>query len=254
VACQATCRALMSLEPVRKFALVIPTLNEAENIQPLVERIQAALDPAEIPYEIVIVDDSSVDGTSEVVSALAESDPRIRLLVRRNQRGLAGAVIHGWNHTDAELLGAIDADLQHPPELLPALIEAVSRGHDIAIGSRYANGNSIQGWNPLRLVVSRLSTLATLPFQKRNLRIKDPMSGFFVLRRACIEGLELQPQGFKILLEILVRGRIRSAAEIPYQFGIRHAGKSKADVKVALHYFSLLGKLSRELIFRPGHQ
>jgi dolichol-phosphate mannosyltransferase len=103
-------------------------------------------------------------------------------------------------------------------------------------------------------VISRLSTLATLPFQKSGAHVKDPMSGFFIVRRECIEGVELQPQGFKILLEILVRGRIRSAAEVPFQFGQRYAGKSKADAKVALYYFSLLGKLSRDLIFGPSQQ
>jgi dolichol-phosphate mannosyltransferase len=244
----------MSLGTVKKFALVVPTLNEAANIEPLVDRIQAALEPIRLPYEIIVVDDGSVDGTPELVRARAQSDPRIRLLIRRNQRGLAGAVIYGWQNTEADLLGVIDGDLQHPPEVLSALLEAIDRGHDLALGSRYAEGNSVRGWNPLRLLFSRLSTWATLPFQKPGLRIKDPMSGFFVVRRRCIHGLELQPQGFKILLEILVRGRIRSAAEVPYRFGIRHAGKSKADVKVALHYFWLLGKLSREMIFRAGHE
>ena len=90
----------------------------------------------------------------------------------------------------------------------------------------------------------------TVPFQKSHLRIKDPMSGFFILRRECIEGLKLQPEGFKLLLEILVRGRIRSAVEVPFEFGQRHAGESKADLKVALHYFSLLGKLSREFLLK----
>ena len=80
------------------------------------------------------------------------------------------------------------------------------------------------------------------------------MSGFFIVRRECVDGIEFQTQGFKILLEVLVRGKIHSAAEVPFLFGLRHTGKSKADVKVAFHYFSLLGKLSRDLIFKPGHQ
>jgi dolichol-phosphate mannosyltransferase len=235
-----------------KFALVIPTLNEAGNIEPLMDRIRTALDP--IAYEIIVVDDGSTDGTREIVSACSDSDPRIKLLVRKNQKGLAGAVIHGWRHTDADLLGVMDADLQHPPEVLPSLLRAIQQGNDIAIGSRYAKATRVDGWNPLRQWVSRLSTWATLPFQKNGVRVKDPMSGFFIVRRQCVDGIEFQTQGFKILLEVLVRGKIHSAAEVPFQFGLRRAGKSKADVKVAFHYFSLLGKLSRDLIFKPGHQ
>jgi len=97
-----------------------------------------------------------------------------------------------------------------------------------------------------------LGTLVSMPLQRRGIRVKDPLSGFFAVRRECLEGIRLQPAGFKILLEILVRGRIKSAVEIPFQFGLRYAGKSKADVKVALDYFSLLSKLSREAFFRPG--
>ena len=235
-----------------KFALVIPTLNEAENLPILFDRIRAAMSLVEIPYELIVVDDDSQDGTAEVVGRYASTDPRIRLLVRTAQRGLAGAVIHGWEQTDADLLGVIDADLQHPPELLPALIEGVCAGNDVAIASRYVNARSTNGWNAARYAVSRLGTLVSMPLQRSRARVKDPLSGFFVLRRESIRGLRLQPAGFKILLEILVRGRIKSAVEIPFQFGLRYAGKSKADVKVALDYFALLSKLSREALFRPG--
>lgn len=234
---------------VQKLALVIPTLNEAGNIEPLLERIRLALEPRGLPYEVVIVDDGSVDGTQEVVQRCAEQDARIRLLVRHDEKGLAGAVIHGWKHTNADLLGVMDADLQHPPEVLPQLLAAIEAGNDIAVGSRYTQSKRVEGWNPLRQAVSTVSTLVTRPFQ-RKVRVSDPMSGFFMVRRECIDGIRLQPQGFKILLEILVRGRIGSAAEIPFQFGLRHAGKSKADLRVAFHYFFLLGKLSRDLIFK----
>ena len=93
-----------------------------------------------------------------------------------------------------------------------------------------------------------------MPLQRAGRRVKDPLSGFFVVKRECLGGLNLRPAGFKILLEILVRARIKSAVEMPFQFGLRHAGKSKADVKVALDYFSLLGKLSRETFFGPGQR
>ena len=238
----------------KKFALVIPTLNEAGNVEPLLARVQAALNPQAIDYEVIVVDDGSWDETQQKVRALALQDSRIRLLVRACAKGLSGAVAHGWRHTDADLLGVMDADLQHPPELLPELLRSVSQGHDIAIGSRYVQSRRVEGWNPLRQAVSWLTTLTTLPLQRPGVHVKDPMSGFFIVRRECIEGIQLQPQGFKILLEILVRGRIHSAVEIPFRFAQRHAGKSKADVKVAFYYFSLLGKLSRDLLFGSSQQ
>ena len=244
----------MSEAQHHKFALVVPTLNEAGNIPVLLGRIHEALSPVAIEYEIIVVDDDSHDGTADVVARHAKKDPRVRLLVRKGARGLAGAVIHGWEHTDADLLGVIDADLQHPPEVLPSLLAPVLDGADIAVASRYANGNGVGDWNKFRLFVSRASTMATAPLQRKNLRVKDPLSGFFVVRRACIDGLTLQPEGFKILLEILVKGHIRKAVEVPFQFGNRHAGKSKADFKVAIQYFALLGKLSRYALFGSEQQ
>jgi dolichol-phosphate mannosyltransferase len=146
----------------------------------------------------------------------------------------------------------MDADLQHPPELLPELVKTMQQGYDIAVGSRYVTEKAVKGWNPMRQLVSALGTWVTFPLQKNNIRIKDPLSGFFIVRRACIAGIPLHSQGFKILLEILVRGRIRSAAEVPFHFGLRHAGKSKASLKVALDYFSLLGRLSLDSLFKLG--
>jgi len=236
---------------IQKFGLVIPTLNKAGNIHVLLDRINAALEPLPIEHELIVVDDDSSDGTASVAHEYAAHDRRVKVLVRKRQKGLAGAVIHGWEHSDADLLGVIDADLQHPPEVLPALIEAVSKGADVAIASRYVKGNGVGEWNKFRLFVSRCGTLVTAPLQ-RNVRVKDPLSGFFAVRRECIDNLKLQPEGFKILLEILVKGRIQKAVEVPFQFGIRHSGESKASVKVALQYFSLLGKLSRYALFGSG--
>ncbi len=238
----------------RKFALVVPTLNEAGNIKTLLTKAGDVLKPLNIPYEVIVVDDGSCDGTPEIVAQCAETDENIRILSRRDETGLAGAVIHGWNHSDADLLGVIDADLQHPPELLPALLSAMVEGYDIAIASRYAAKDGVRGWNPLRIAISRASTWATLPFQRKGLRVKDPMSGFFIVRREAIDGLSFEAKGFKLLLEILVRANIGSALEIPFQFGRRHAGKSKASAAVAFHYLHLLGKLSRDLFLKPSPQ
>jgi len=237
-----------------KFGLVIPTLNEAGNMAMLLNRIHHALSGTPVDYEVIVVDDDSQDGTAEAVQAYAQRNPRTRLLARKGQRGLAGAVLHGWEHTDANLLGVIDADLQHPPEVLPSLLGPTLDGADIAIASRYANGNGPGNWSKLRLLISRCGTWATTPLQRKDLRIKDPLSGFFIVRRDCIAGLDLQPEGFKILLEILVKGKIHKAVEVPFHFGNRYSGKSKADARVALQYFTLLGKLSRYTLFGSGQQ
>jgi len=244
----------MNISSGSKLGLVIPTLNEAGNMPVLLNRIHNVLRGAPVDYEVIVVDDDSQDGTAQAVEAYAQRNPRTRLLTRKGQRGLAGAVIHGWEHTDANLLGVIDADLQHPPEVLPSLLGPTLDGADIAIASRYANGNGAGEWNRLRLLISRCGTWATTPLQRKDLRIKDPLSGFFIVRRDCIDGLDLQPDGFKILLEILVKGKIQKAVEIPFHFGNRYSGKSKADVRVALQYFTLLGKLSRYTLFGSGQQ
>lgn len=233
--------------PFQKFALVIPTLNEAENLPLLLDGVRESLQPTGLRYEILIVDDDSRDGTHEIVRALAAQDPRIRLLVRRGARGLATAVVHGWQNTDADLLGVMDADLQHPPQLLPALL-AEALEHDLVVASRYVQSDSIRGWNALRAAMSRLSTVISAPLLRR-VRVKDPMSGYFVVRRSAVANARLEPVGFKILLEVLVRGQIRSVKEVPFHFGLRHAGKSKADARVAWQYVNQLRKLSRHSLF-----
>jgi dolichol-phosphate mannosyltransferase len=236
------------------FALVVPTLNEAGNIDKLLSALSDALSDTQYEYEIIVVDDGSTDGTVDKVRSWSMRDSRIRVLSRVGERGLAGAVLYGWSQSRANLLGVIDADLQHPPELLPEMLKAAERA-DIAIASRYARGNGIKGWNPLRVAVSKLSTLAAAPLiSKKNLKVTDPMSGFFITHRRCIEGLTFQTTGFKLLLEVLVRGRIHSAEEVSYNFGLRHAGESKASASVAFHYLHLLGRLSRDMVLRSSEQ
>jgi dolichol-phosphate mannosyltransferase len=237
-----------------RFALVVPTLDEAGNIDRVLSELTDVLSETQYEYEIVVVDDGSTDGTVEQVRDWTKRDPRIRLLSRVGERGLAGAVLYGWSQSPANLLGVIDADLQHPPEVLAELLKAAEQA-DIAIASRYARSQGTKGWNPLRAAVSRLSTLAAAPLiSQKNLQVTDPMSGFFVIHRRCIEGLTFQTSGFKLLLEILVRGRIRKALEVPYHFGLRQAGRSKASATVAFHYLHLLGRLSRDLVLRSSEQ
>ena len=233
----------------KKFALVVPTLNEAENIVTVLDRARQALAQLPLAWEILVVDDDSTDGTVEIVRRYSESHAGVRLLERYSQKGLAGAITYGWKHTDVGILGVMDADLQHPPELLPELVTRVCQGSDIAIASRYLHADSMEAWSLPRRMISRLSVLASRPVQKPGLRVSDPTSGFFVLRRECIAGIEFQPAGFKLLLEILVQGHVRSVAEIPFKFGTRSGGKSKANGMTAVHYFWLLCRLAREAVF-----
>jgi dolichol-phosphate mannosyltransferase len=228
-----------------KLALVIPTLCEAGNIGGLLGHVRSVLDPLGIRYEIIVVDDDSSDGTGDIVSAIAKEDPRVRLIVRKGERGLSGAVLDGWHNTDADILGVMDADLQHPPELLPQLFNAMLAGRDLVIGSRYTPGGELGGWNPMRKLLSAAAVWATWPLQRRRMRAKDPMSGFFMIRRSCIEQIEFQRAGFKLLLEILVRARLSSVEEVPFVFGSRFRGASKANMKVAIDYGRLLARLYR---------
>ena len=228
-----------------KLALVIPTLHEGGNIPTLLGEVRAKLEPLGVSYEILVVDDDSCDGTAEVVSAISREDSRVRLLVRKGERGLSGAILHGWLHTDATILGVMDADLQHPPGLLPKLLAAILEGRDLVIGSRYAKGGNCGEWNPARKLISSAAVWATWPLQRPRLWARDPMSGFFMVRRQCVQHVEFQRTGFKLLLEILVRGRVQTMKEIPFIFGRRRVGASKANLKVAVDYASLLVRLYR---------
>lgn len=235
------------------LGLVIPTLCEVENLPETLRRLRCALDQTGISYEILIVDDDSRDGTTELISGLARKDERIRLLVRRNARGLSGAILHGWQHSHAAILGAMDADGQHPPELLPDLLAAIVGGPvldsrsdnavDLVVGSRFAPGSLRNGWNPLRIFMSTLAIWVARPLQPVHLRVADPLSGFFLVRRACVENINFQPTGFKLLLEVLHRGRIRAAKEFPFAFGRRLAGTSKVSLRVVCDYLRLLARL-----------
>jgi dolichol-phosphate mannosyltransferase len=226
-----------------RLALVVPTLNEAANIGEILGQVRAVLDGAGVPWEVLVVDDDSRDGTGDRVAAMSSVDPRIRLIVRKDERGLAGAILDGWSRSEAEVLGVIDADGQHPPGLLPALYGAIAAGRDLAIGSRYTPGAGIGDWNTVRRLLSSAAVWITWPLQRRGARARDPMSGYFLVRRACLEGIAFQRSGFKLLLEILIRGRVGSVAEIPFAFGLRAHGASKAGVRVGWDYAWLLARL-----------
>src|SRR5215472_1808907 len=144
---------------LHKFTLVIPTLNEAGNIVAALDRAVGALTKVEMPWDILVVDDESSDGTFGIVEGYHQSEPRVQSVSRIRQRGLAGAITYGWAHTDADIIGVMDADLQHPPELLPLLLDEISKGRDLAIASRYISSGNTGNWSRGRRFLSHLAIL-----------------------------------------------------------------------------------------------
>ncbi len=215
------------------ISLVTPTYNERENIPTLVERVHRAL--RGYNYELIVVDDNSPDGTAELAQSLSPKYP-IRVICRKDERGLASAVIAGFNHARGEVLGVIDADLQHPPERVPELVEAIQNGADVVVASRYIPGGGIEGWSTKRRIISRGATALARLFLPSIRKVKDPISGFFLLKRGVIEGVELKPIGYKILLEILAKGKAEQVKEIPYTFEQRVWGESSLDLGEQLNY------------------
>ena len=228
------------------LALVLPTLREAETIEAVIRRVIAALDPMGIVYQIIVVDDDSQDDTGDIVRRLAFIFPQIRLIERYRERGLSGAILDGWASSSAAVFGVIDADLQHPPELLPHLWASMEDGADIAIASRFARGANIGRFRWFRRQASALTILLCKPLQNGQSRVGDPMSGFFMVKRQIICGLPaMQRTGFKLLLEILVRAKVNRVQEIPFSFGERGGGSSKANFAVLRDYLLLLIRLYR---------
>lgn len=219
-----------------RLSLVVPTYNEAVNLERMVRALTEVLERARGTFEILIVDDDSPDGTGRVADQLAAgSGGRVRAIHRRGERGLGTAVLAGWKAAGGEILAAMDADGQHPPELVPRLLSALDRGADLAVASRYISGSDIPRWNLLRRLGSRLATtLVRLALPRAAAQVRDPLSGCFALRRELIQGVELKPLGFKILLEVLMRAPITRAEEVEYVFAARAEGKSKLSARVAL--------------------
>ncbi|WP_294121872.1 glycosyltransferase family 2 protein [Sphingomonas sp.] len=222
-----------------ELCVVIPTLNEAGNVEALLEKLGIAL--AGIEWEAIFVDDSSSDGTPELLTKIAQSDRRVRMIRRIGRRGLSSAVVEGALASTTPVIAVIDADLQHDERILPDLYRAVAGGHELAIGTRYAGTGSTGEWDESRLKISRFATALASPIMKT--RLSDPMSGLFAVRRDVL--LEAAPRlsnvGYKILLDVVASiHRPLKTAEVGYTFGTRVAGESKLDEMVALEYLELL--------------
>jgi dolichol-phosphate mannosyltransferase len=232
-----------------ELSVVVPTFNERDNVTTLFRRLETAL--AGKAWEVIFVDDNSPDGTWDVVRGLARQDSRVRCIRRIGRRGLSGACIEGILASSAPYAAVIDADLQHDETQLPKMLALLEAGEaDLVVGSRYIEGGSADSFDKQRAGASQFATEVA----RRVLRVKiaDPMSGFFMIRRDRFERLapQLSTQGFKILLDIVAtaRGELR-VREIPYTFGSRLHGESKLDTMVALDFLGLvLAKLTHDVV------
>jgi dolichol-phosphate mannosyltransferase len=224
-------------------SIIVPAFREAPNIKPLVERVFTALAGADRQAELIIVDDDSQDGTEAVVESLRAEYP-VRLIVRRNERGLSSAVLAGFAEARYDRFVVLDADLQHPPEAIPAMLERLEAGGcDFVIATRYRGEGTVAGdWPWRRRLGSRVATMLARPLGP----LSDPMSGFFALQRQTWEGAEkLDPVGYKIALELYVKGRCSRPSEVPIHFAARAAGASKLGMREQAHYLLHLFRLYR---------
>ncbi|HEO71838.1 MAG TPA: glycosyltransferase family 2 protein [Candidatus Hydrogenedentes bacterium] len=233
-------------KPKPSLSIVVPTYREAENLPELVKRIERVGQEHGLTVEVLIMDDDSRDGTEEAVAALGR--PWVRLVVRTANRGLSPAVLDGFALAQHDVFAVMDADLSHPPEKLPELVEALEEGADFALGSRYIEGGSTdEDWGLLRAINSRVATLLARPLTS----VRDPMSGFFAFRREVYENAApLNPVGYKIGLEMLVKGGCTRAREVPIHFSQRRHGTSKLSLAEQLRY---LQHLRRLFVFRYGN-
>jgi dolichol-phosphate mannosyltransferase len=219
-------------------SVIIPTYREVESLPHLIDRL-SPLRARFRSFELIVMDDDSNDGTEALLEKLAL--PWVRLIVRTKDRGLSRAVVDGLGVARYETIVVMDADLSHPPEMLPRMV-AETRAHEFVVGSRYVGGGKVdQGWSLLRWINSKVATLMARPFT----RVKDPMSGFFAFRRTLLaRTAKLDPVGYKIGLELIVKSGVRDVLEVPIHFSDRKYGESKLSLREHFAYLRHIGRLT----------
>lgn len=223
-----------------ELAVIIPSYNERDNVRPMIERLDQALQGIE--WEAIYVDDDSKDKTYELVREIAQTDPRIRCIHRVGRRGLSSAAIEGMMATSAPYIAVIDADLQHDERILPQMLQKMKQDNlEVVVGSRYIEGGGVGQWDGTRQWMSQLATkLGQLLIR---CQLSDPMSGYFMVQRSFLLRVvpRLSGRGYKILLDLFATAKVPVLfAEVPYQFRDRHAGESKLSIKVLLDYGLML--------------
>ncbi len=219
-----------------ELSLVVPTLNEAENIADFLAAVRRTLDAC-LPgrYEVIVVDDDSADGTGVIAAGLMESFPQLRVVSRHQEAGLAAAVIRGWQLSRGRTLGTINADFQHPPAVLATMWERHTGS--LTVATRHSDGGGLGDWGVRRRILSwGANRIGRCLLPEACARVSDPLSGCYLLRREVIAGIELRPLGYKSLLEILVRGNVREIHECGYQMHERERGYSKVRALQPLQY------------------
>lgn len=229
------------------LSVIIPTFNEEENIAAIIGAVNEVFRQSGIRGEVLVVDDSSKDRTIPIVQEIAGQNGNVRLIVRKDDHGLSQSVVEGFGKARSDILQVIDADFSHPPELIPRFYEAVRDGADIAIGSRYMKGGDIEQWPLKRRVISLGATaFGRMLFPE----VTDPVSGFFAVRREVVAGAPLAPRGYKILMEVLGRGRWHSFVEIPFVFRDREEGTSKLRLDTMVDYLRQCAGIARFTVTR----
>lgn len=219
------------------LSIIVPTYNEARNIDELLTRLFAALKPNYTPYEVLVVDDNSPDGTAQVAEAL-KSKFELRVIKRPRKISLASAVLNGFKLATGDVFCVMDADLSHPPEVIPEMYKAISGGEaDVVIGSRCVEGGGATNWPWFRRFGSTFAQVLAKPVT----HVNDSTSGFFMVRKSVVEGADINPIGYKILLEILAKGNYSKVKEVPIVFNDRGRGKSKLGMKQTMEYLKQLG-------------
>jgi dolichol-phosphate mannosyltransferase len=234
------------------FSIVIPTYNEASGIGKLLHALRDTFERNGLDGEIIVVDDNSPDGTGAVVDRLSRELP-VRCVHRSGKLGLSSAVIEGWKKARPEslALGAMDADFSHDIAALPRMVEALESGeYGLAVGSRYVAGGGIANWPKRRIVTSLVACWLARPLT----RVKDVTSGYFLVRRDALEGVTLDPIGFKIGLEVIAKAKYGRAIEVPYVFTDRVAGESKLNQREILNYLKQLRRLYAAWLLSPAKE
>ena len=224
-------------------SIIVPTYGEAENLRLLIPQICEAMKPTGTSFEIVVVDDACGDDTEEVMAEHVAAGRPARLITRVDERGLSSAVIRGFREAEGEMLICMDADLSHPPEAVPRIVEALGeQGVDFVIGSRYVPGGSTdESWGLFRWLNSKVATLMARPFTKA----RDPMAGFFALRNERFRAAApLSPVGYKIGLELIVKCNCKTIREVPIYFADRQIGESKLSLREQLNYVKHVKRLA----------
>lgn len=218
------------MENSKLISVLIPTLNEAENIQEILCQVIAELEKTNVSFEVIVIDDSSIDGTADLAQKTLGAKGKV---LRRNApRSLSLSIVDGIKEAAGEYILVMDADGSHPAKITPSFIDAINDGYDLIVGSRYIPGGGTENFPINRKIISRFAC-----FLGRSVTsIKDNTSGYFCVKKSALDGIELKPYGFKIGLEIFVKANFKKTKEIPYIFANRKKGKSKLDKNITFSY------------------